>query len=386
MSTPGNKPPIQDPPEYPVNGFPSSPIRESAKSLTDDVESLRIKFPKTADLYRELCSLLFFKYSENPTAARLYSLVRKGSNSVPTAAVQAFWEHMREMTKTKIEHPDLPDDIRILAGDLIAKLWIESIGTAKEGLSSYVREAQSSVVEATNRCQSAISEQNRLTEQLEESSAALKATLEKTTALELDLAAARAAIGTMEAESTRMELARTALHSQLEESRQEFSRELSLLKVAAEESKNAFRESERRALLEIDRERTAASKFQKQLEVERDDAKKTASEHRSEVSDLQNQIGDMRQKLGSMEGTLIASGAIIANLSNDLKESAQMLSETRTDIARSEEKLANSTEKYEALLSDYNSLKINYKDLQGQLSSMESDLNEARQAKKGTKK
>ena len=49
-----------------------------------DIEALRERIPETQDLYREVCTILFFRYGITPTANKLYQYVRKGSMSAPS--------------------------------------------------------------------------------------------------------------------------------------------------------------------------------------------------------------------------------------------------------------------------------------------------------------
>jgi len=64
-------------------------------ALQVDVEKLRAEYPRTLDLYREVCVVMFFRYGITPTANKLYQLVRKGSMSAPTEALRAFWADLR---------------------------------------------------------------------------------------------------------------------------------------------------------------------------------------------------------------------------------------------------------------------------------------------------
>lgn len=64
--------------------------------LIAEIEKLREQFPNTQDLYREVCTLLFFRYGTAPTANKLYQLVRKGSMSAPAEALNKFWSDLRE--------------------------------------------------------------------------------------------------------------------------------------------------------------------------------------------------------------------------------------------------------------------------------------------------
>src|SRR3546814_3870986 len=78
----------------------------------------------------EVCALLFFRYGVTPTANKLFQLVRKGSMSAPTEALSKFWEDLREKSRTRIEHPDLPDALKSVAGELVASLWTNAQAAA----------------------------------------------------------------------------------------------------------------------------------------------------------------------------------------------------------------------------------------------------------------
>ena len=90
----------------------------SDHQLAVEIERPRVDFPDTQDLYREVCVLLFFRYGVTPTANKLYQLVHKGSMSAPAEALRAFWEDLREKSRVRIEHPDLPDSLRAAAGEM----------------------------------------------------------------------------------------------------------------------------------------------------------------------------------------------------------------------------------------------------------------------------
>ena len=73
-----------------------SDLAADESRLTAEIERLKADFPKTRELYREACALLFFRFGITPTANRLYQLVRKGSMSTPTAVLGEFWAELRE--------------------------------------------------------------------------------------------------------------------------------------------------------------------------------------------------------------------------------------------------------------------------------------------------
>src|SRR5580658_6377584 len=102
--------------------------------LVAEIERLKAEFPKTRELYREVCALLFFRHGITPTANRLYQLVKRGSMGTPTAVLGEFWTELREKSRVRIEHPDLPADLGAAAGELVATLWTRATAAADTAL------------------------------------------------------------------------------------------------------------------------------------------------------------------------------------------------------------------------------------------------------------
>src|ERR1700686_5728764 len=102
--------------------------------LAAEIDRLKAEFPKTRELYREVCALLFFRFGLTPTANRLYQLVKRGSMGTPTEVLAEFWTRLREKSRVRLERPDLPPDLQAAAGDLVAALWDKSTAAAHAGL------------------------------------------------------------------------------------------------------------------------------------------------------------------------------------------------------------------------------------------------------------
>ncbi|WP_233582698.1 DNA-binding protein [Candidimonas sp. SYP-B2681] len=83
-----------------------------------------------------------------PTANKLYQLVRKGSMSAPAEALTKFWADLREKSRTRVEHPDFPDALKEVAGELVATLWTTAQTAARESLTAYRAEAEEMVAKA----------------------------------------------------------------------------------------------------------------------------------------------------------------------------------------------------------------------------------------------
>lgn len=269
-----------------------------------DIEALRSRVSETPDLYREVCTILFFRYGITPTANKLYQYVRKGSMSAPAEALAKFWEDLREKSRVRIEHPDLPDTLKSAAGELVAALWTQAQSAAQEGLETFRSEAQVTVLEAQTA--QALAENERAAALLERDQAqkATKASMERLLQLERDLAAERASKAAL---ATQLETAgrqQAALEGALAESRHDFAAELEKHRQALGRSEERYEASEKRALLEIDRERTAAAKLQKDLAQSRQHRQNAEERHHTEVAQLQADLGDAHQKSGVAEGML----------------------------------------------------------------------------------
>ena len=83
--------------------------------ILSEVEALKGQFSDTKALYREVCTLLFFRHGITPTTNKLYQYVRKGTMSTPAEALAKFWDELRNKARVEIDHPDLPDGIKVLA-------------------------------------------------------------------------------------------------------------------------------------------------------------------------------------------------------------------------------------------------------------------------------
>ena len=268
-----------------------------------DIEDLRARTSDTQELYREVCVILFFRYGITPTANKLYQYVRKGSMSAPAEALSKFWAHLREKSRVRIEHPDLPDPLKSAAGELVATLWGLAQKAAQENLAAFQFETQKAVMEAQTTL--ATAESARAAAVLERNHARQTAEVAEGRALQLerDLAAERASKAVLTAQLEAADRQQTVLEAALAEARHEFAAELEKLRQALQRSEDRCDASEKRALMEIDRERTVANKLQKDLSQARQIQQEVEEKHRVERMALQAELGNARQQLGVAEGT-----------------------------------------------------------------------------------
>ena len=145
--------------------------RPARLQLDAEIAQLRAQFPRTADLYREVCVLLFFRYGITPTANKLYQLVKKGSMSAPADALAAFWATLRDKSRVRIESPDLPDEIKGALGELAIAIWDRAQASAQEALTGFRSDASQEADQARAAQATAETEVARLRQELSGSAA-----------------------------------------------------------------------------------------------------------------------------------------------------------------------------------------------------------------------
>jgi hypothetical protein len=295
--------------------------------LAAGIGRLKLEFPKTRELYREVCALLFFRFGQAPTANRLYQLVRRGSMGTPAAVLGEFWAELREKSRVRIGHPDLPADLGAAAGELVAALWTRATASAAAELDGLRAEVEEARAAAGQRVAAARDELGRTETALEQRTAALLAAQVEVRALEKAQAEGRAARQALDAEVSRLNTEAAARDRELEQVRAGFSRDLEKLRETAERAEERLRATEKRALLEIDRERGAVAKLQKELDETTKRADRRDAGHQRAVEALQAQLGDARHQAGVLQGRLDAVQAANVTLQ-------QQLAADRRDDAR----------------------------------------------------
>lgn len=297
----------------------------SEDALIAGVAELRERFPRTQELYREVCILLFFRHGITPTANKLYQLVRKGSMSAPSEALSHFWETLRERSRVSVEHADLPDELRTAAGEMVATVWKSAQAMARDSIAQ-IRQEISAVADSARNAEAlakaaeadAIKELGRTRDVLWQAEALIGK-------LRQDLAAADA---TNTGTETRLADVRQLLaqtQAALERARDEQASEREKLSARNQLAEQRFADMEKRALVEIDRERVAAAKLQKQLDHERSEHAKLVDRLRSEFSAVQADAGRLREQAGVLQHST-------ATLKEDRERAIEQLQQTRAQL------------------------------------------------------
>jgi chromosome segregation ATPase len=245
-----------------------------------EIESLKVGFAETKALYREVCALLFFRYGITPTASKLYQYVRKGSMSAPADALARFWEELRSKARVQIDHPDLPDALKLAAAETVHVLWTQATEHARVELAALRIEAQAEVQAANDdrareskRAEAAVARAEALRSELEANAARLLD-------IGIELDAERRSHTATAARAQELQRQVGELQAQLERARADFGAELDKGRQAIETANERAAAAQRHALLEIEQDRQARGKVEKQLDALRVQLADKESAHR----------------------------------------------------------------------------------------------------------
>jgi len=298
-----------------------------------EIEALKGHDLDTQDLYREVCTILFFRYGITPTANKLYQFVRKGSMSAPAEALARFWSDLREKSRVRIEHPDLPEGLKTAAGELVASLWSQAQTSAQDDFISFRQEAQEKVTEslqavatADQACVAAEAESNQTRE-------ALRAANERILDLERNLAGERARTQSLEQQIESARHQQTTQEVALADARKDYSAELDKSRQELRRTEERLEANEKRALLEIDHERQMTVKVQRELLQLRERNLESEELQRFELASCKSELAETRQQLGIAEGKLTELRATNDRQIEELSALRQTQSEQETQLA-----------------------------------------------------
>ncbi|WP_425953212.1 DNA-binding protein [Ralstonia pseudosolanacearum] len=277
---------------------------DAESRIKADIDELRLRFEETRALYKEVCGLLFFRYGVVPTANRLYSLVRKGSMGVPGEVLAKFWQELRERTRVRIEHPEMPEAIKQVAAEAVLNIWKAASGAAAGELAEFREQAQLKVDEAEHRRQQALSDLDDALHEIEGIQAQL---LEAKHALSASQDGHQAERTAHAATVARLQETLKLVEDRdrhIAEARIQFSAELDHARQQVVQAEERAAGTERRVMRDLDQERTLRQKSERLTEdlrtelsamrVERQDAAvrhaDSAARHQSEIQGLEQRL------------------------------------------------------------------------------------------------
>jgi chromosome segregation ATPase len=293
------------------------PTDNIEKAVLADIDGLRKQFPNTQDLYREVCILMFFRYGMTPTANKLYQLVRKGSMSAPSEALSRFWDNLRDKSRVTIEHPDLPDALKVAAGGLVATLWRSAQDIANEQFSTFKDEAQSKLRAAEDATVAAKADRDHALAELSATQDRLGQANKQIDQLSHEVTSLGSTNVSIEGQLQNARADLLDSQARLDACRTDFAAELEKIRLAARQNEERIAGTEARALVEIDRERVNAAQSRKALEKALAERAAAEGRNRDEMLIIQKQLAIQNHKNGIQEGEL---RAMTVNLDKSLAE------------------------------------------------------------------
>ncbi len=274
----------------------------STAQIQEDIDRLRIQFPRTRDLYREVCVLLFFRYGITPTANKLYQYVRKGSMSAPAEALNHFWLELRDKSRVRIEHPDLPTELTEAAGKFIGELWHQARDSAQANFSNQTAETNEHLALAR---QEAITERELRSStqaELDSTTLKLKNVIQQLAESEKNHAVDITTLARLEKTLKTLQEQREHLERSLEAARQGFSADLDKVNVSLAKAEDRYKALEARSLLNVDQERLRAKALEKEILKLRTVIKDQAELHGKQLTSSQKATSNLRERLGIANG------------------------------------------------------------------------------------
>lgn len=310
-----------------------------------DIDNLRDRFQDTQALYRETCALLFFRYSITPTANKLYQYVRKGSMSAPAEALSKFWNELRDKSRVRVERADLPEEVKAAAGELVAKLWAEAQTASEMGFAEAKREIEASALASNEVATAAKQDLEQLQAEFSRLQAKLAELENERQSLTSELSAEKARIEGLRLQVEVSEMKVEQVEAALVEARKDFGKELEKMRLGLQKSEERCEANEKRALLEIDHERTIGLRLQKELKASQDQLQGIHEKHAREIALLQSELGETKLKLGSSEGILqemrsrnlrLEEQLQAARSSAEVARTQEIVAKKELDLARTE--------------------------------------------------
>jgi chromosome segregation ATPase len=286
---------------------------ESPKFLPDalaaEVEELRRRHADTQDLYREVCTLLFFRHGITPTANKLYQLVRKGSMSAPAEALARFWQALREKSRVRIAHPDLPQELADTAGELIGGLWQRAQASAQAAFADAMQASRDAVAQADAQAAAELARAEAAAHALFQLQAEFSASLTRMQDLEHTLAREQGVGASLEKQLASAVAQRRELQEALAAARRDFEGQLEQERAAHRTTREQAQADVRQAQLDAERERALAQALRTEMEQVRREAGASAERHGAEAQALRQEVSRLRQDLGLAEGALAEARA-----------------------------------------------------------------------------
>lgn len=268
--------------------------------IASRIAVLKEQYPnKTRELYRAVITMLFFEFGQRPTGNRLLSLVGKGSANVPGEVLSEFWEDVRKKARVDINHPGVPMELRQFGADIIAGFWTKAIDSARQEFATQKFDIEAGRTRVENELARVQQELDSLKTELDETRAAQKVQAEAARKTEESLRAEliserKARSG---ADATVQELQTQLEHgrAQLKQMQAAFSQDLERAQNAVRASDERALGAERRALMEIERERSGSARIREEAQELRNQVRRGEEREKQMLQSHERQIAAFQE-------------------------------------------------------------------------------------------
>lgn len=289
----------------------------------------------TREMYREACALMFFRYGITPTANKLHTLVKRGSMSTPVDVLRQFWEDLREKSRVRIDGGDLPEELVHAGGELLGTLWKQARTSAAASFEEREGALQAKEAEHSEQLKAARSEHEKLETALAHRTENLLALQVRLQDRENELAEALTREAALESEILELKsVVNESQRARAEEGRQ-FAERLEALARAGQEVEHRAAAAEKRALLEIDRERTQSTRLQKELDGARASALKAGEQSANREAALRQELETSRQRVATAETAVAVQDAGRTALEQEVRSLRSETVDLKVQLARS---------------------------------------------------
>jgi chromosome segregation ATPase len=309
--------------------------------LRADVDALRSRFPKTADLYREACAIMFYRYGITPTTNALYQLVRKGSMSVPSEALRRFWSDLRRQSRVDVANAGLPEEVREFAVKFLGQVWTTARQAAEESV-AHLKDAVSAERDALAMAKvQADAQMAELATRLEEASHTITTRDEDLVKLREQLSASHTTVHNLESLVAQARSQVKRLQDEALVTSRDHAADIDKVTARVTQAELRYVELEKRTLVELDRERAFVAKLQKSLESERQLAVTRYEKLQSDAQASQIQLARQEQAQTAQRAEISAlteaRDAAIAQAAANREATVSLASQLAAEQARVEE-------------------------------------------------
>lgn len=254
--------------------------------------------------------------------------------SAPADALNKFWEALRSKARVQIDHPDLPEELKIAAADAVQVLWGQATELARTELASLRVEAQAESAKALADLETAQEQASGLEARAHELQERLDDLAAQFQARSAELETERRAHAATMARTEALQRQVGELQAQQERIRADFSADLEKGRAAIEAANERAAGAERRALREIELERSARGAAEKQLEGARTELAETERQSQAKALEFVKANSRISAELEAAKTAIgnltVASDAQGQQLQNAQQQASQFKAEAET--------------------------------------------------------